>query len=86
VLALDMYEHASHLDFGANSRLCGAFMRNIDWSAVQGRYEDAVGVKRPRPLEQKQFADLPSVMVDEVQAMLESGALVQIIDTRPRRR
>ena len=83
VLALDMYEHAYHLDFGANSRLCGAFMRNIDWSAVQGRYEDAVGVKRPRPLEQKQLADLPSVMVDEVQAMLESGALVQIIDTRP---
>src|SRR5499426_20600 len=86
VLALDMYEHAYHLDFGANSRLCGAFMRNIDWSAVQGRYEDAVGVKRPRPLEQKQFADLPSVMVDEVQAMLEAGAPVQIIDTRPRRR
>ena len=62
VLALDMYEHAYHLDFGPNTvAYVATFMRNIDWSAVQGRYEDAVGVKPPRPLEQKQFGDLPSV-------------------------
>lgn len=85
ILALDMYEHAYHLDFGANaSAYVAAFMRNIDWSTVQGRYEDALAVKPPRPLEQKQFADLPSVTVDEVKAMLESGVAVQIIDTRPR--
>ena len=72
VLALDMYEHAYHLDFGPNTvAYVATFMRNIDWSAVQGRYEDAVGVKPPRPLEQKQFGDLPSVTVDEVKAMLE---------------
>ena len=59
-------------------------MRNIDWNAVQGRYEDAVAAKPPRPLEQKQFADLPSVTVDEVKAMLQSGVPVQVIDTRPR--
>src|SRR5205814_221909 len=42
ILALDMYEHAYHLDFGANaSAYVGAFMRNIDWNAVQGRYKDA---------------------------------------------
>src|SRR5262249_23940843 len=71
VLALDMYEHAYHLDFGANATsYVATFMRNIDWSAVQGRYEDAVGVKPPRPLEQKEFGDLPSVTVEEVQAML----------------
>jgi len=85
ILALDMYEHAYHLDFGANaSAYVAAFMRNIDWGAVQGRYEDALAVKPPRPLEQKQFADLPSVTVDEVKAMLEAGVPVQIIDTRPR--
>src|SRR5262249_33429248 len=57
VLALDMYEHAYHLDFGANSiSYVATFMRNIDWSAVQGRYEDAVEVKPLRPLEQQQFA------------------------------
>jgi Fe-Mn family superoxide dismutase len=85
ILALDMYEHAYHLDFGANSTAYVAtFMRNIDWSAVQGRYEDAVMAKPPRPLEQKQFTDLPAITVDEVKAMLQSGEPVQIIDTRPR--
>jgi superoxide dismutase, Fe-Mn family len=85
VLALDMYEHAYHLDFGPNTvSYVATFMRNIDWSAVHGRYEDAVGVKPPRPLEQKQFGDLPSVTVEEVKAMLDSGTPVQIIDTRPR--
>jgi len=85
VLALDMYEHAYHLDFGPNTvSYVATFMRNIDWNAVQGRYEDAVAVKPPRPLEQKQFADLPAITVDEVKAMLDSGTPVQIIDTRPR--
>jgi Fe-Mn family superoxide dismutase len=85
ILALDVYEHAYHLEFGANpSAYVAAFMRNIDWNAVQGRYEDAVAVKPPRPLEQKQFADLASVTVDEVKAMLQSGVPVQVIDTRPR--
>ena len=85
ILALDMYEHAYHLDFGANAAAyVAAFMRNIDWSAVYGRYEDAVTVKPPRPLEQKQFGDLPSITVDEVKAMLAAGEPVQVIDTRPR--
>jgi Fe-Mn family superoxide dismutase len=39
---------------------------------------------RPRPREQKEFADLPSVTVEEVKAMLESDVPVQIIDSRPR--
>jgi Fe-Mn family superoxide dismutase len=85
ILALDMYEHAYHLDFGTNATAyIAAFMRNIDWQAVQGRYEDAVKVLPPRPLEQKQFADVPSIFVEEVKAMLEAGTPVQIIDTRPR--
>ena len=85
ILALDMYEHAYHLEFGANaSAYIAAFMRNIDWSAVTLRYEDAIKVAPPRPLEQKQFADVPSISVEEVSAMLKSGTPVQIIDTRPR--
>jgi Fe-Mn family superoxide dismutase len=85
ILALDMYEHAYQLDFGTNSAAyVAAFMRNIDWSAVQGRYEDAIEIKPPRPLVQTQFADLPSVTVDEVRAMIQSGEPVQVIDTRPR--
>ncbi len=38
----------------------------------------------PRPLEQKQFGDLPSVTVEQVAAMLAAGTPVQIIDNRPR--
>ncbi len=85
VLALDMYEHAYHLEFGANAgAYIAAFMRNIDWSAVKLRYEDAIKVAPPRPLEQKQFADIPSISAEEVRGMLKSGAPVQIIDTRPK--
>jgi Fe-Mn family superoxide dismutase len=85
ILALDMYEHAYHIDFGANaSAYVAAFMRNIDWSAVEGRYEDATRVAPPRPLEQKQFAGVPAMTVEEVKAMLDSGERVQIIDARPR--
>jgi Fe-Mn family superoxide dismutase len=51
ILALDMYEHAYQIDFGTNaSAYVAAFMRNIDWSAVEGRYEDAITTKPPRPL------------------------------------
>jgi Fe-Mn family superoxide dismutase len=85
ILALDMYEHAYHLEFGANANAyIAAFMRNIDWSAVKLRYEDAIKVAPPRPLEQKEFAGTPSISVEEVRQMLKSGTPVQIIDTRPK--
>jgi len=85
VLALDMYEHAYHIDFGANARAyVDAFMRNIDWQAVEGRYQDARQVAPPRPLVQKEFGDLPGVAPEEVKAMLDSGKPVQFIDARPK--
>ncbi len=85
ILALDMYEHAFHIDFGANAKAyIEAFMRNVDWTAVQARYEDACQVAPPRPLVQEEFADVPAVSVEEVKAMVEAGKRVQIIDTRPR--
>ena len=85
ILALDMYEHAFHLEFGANAgAYIAAFMRNIDWSAVKERFEDAIKVAPPRPLEQKEFADVPSISVEEVREMMKSGTPVQIIDTRPK--
>ncbi|HEY0525597.1 MAG TPA: Fe-Mn family superoxide dismutase [Stellaceae bacterium] len=85
ILALDMYEHAYHIEFGANATAyVAAFMRNIDWDAVQTRYDDATKVAPPRPLVQKEFAEVPSITPEEVQAMLASGTPVQIIDTRPK--
>jgi superoxide dismutase, Fe-Mn family len=85
VLALDMYEHAYHIDFGADATAyIDAFMRNVDWKAVGGRFEDATKVEPPRPLAQPEFGDLPGVGVEEVSAMLKEGKAVQFIDARPR--
>jgi len=43
LLALDMYEHAYHMDFGAAAGLyVDAFMHNIDWPKVHTRYQLAV--------------------------------------------
>jgi Fe-Mn family superoxide dismutase len=85
ILALDMYEHAYHIEFGANSKAyVDAFMRNIDWQAVQDRYEDALKVAPPRPLVQKEFGDLPGIDVEEVRAMLDAGKPLQLIDVRAR--
>jgi len=85
LLALDMYEHAYHIDYGANARAyVDTFMRNLDWPAVAGRYEDAVTVEPLRPLVQPEFGDLPGVSVEEVQALLDAGTPVQFIDARPR--
>ena len=43
LLALDMYEHAYHMDFGANAGAwVDAFMVNINWAAVYARYQHAV--------------------------------------------
>jgi len=85
VLALDMYEHAYQLEFGANAKAyIAAFMRNIDWAAVQARLEDAASVVPPRRLEQKQFLDVPSVTPEQLKEMLDADVAVQVIDTRPR--
>jgi len=85
ILAIDMYEHAYQMDFGANATAyIAAFTRNIDWNAVQGRYGDAATIKPPKPLEQKQYGDLPSITPEELKAMLDSNTPVQIIDARPR--
>lgn len=43
VLALDMYEHAYHIDYGAGaSAYVDAYMQNVDWQVVHRRYSDAV--------------------------------------------
>src|SRR6266850_7804464 len=85
ILALDMYEHAYHIEYGANTTAyIAAFMRNIHWEAVEARYTDAMTVSRARALDQPEFKDVPSITPEEVQEMLSSGQRVQIIDTRPR--
>ncbi len=85
ILALDMYEHAYHIDFGANARAyVDTFFRNLDWPALEARYEDARRVQPPRPVAQPEFGDLPGISVEEVKEMVSSGQPVQVIDVRPR--
>ena len=49
ILALDMYEHAYHMDFGAAAgAYVDAFMANLDWARVYERYQLAVhGASEP---------------------------------------
>lgn len=44
ILALDMYEHSYHMDFGAKAAAyVDAFMQNINWTQVATRF-DALGL------------------------------------------
>ena len=84
LLALDMYEHAYHLDFGANATAyIDAFMRNIDWAAVAARMA-AVHADRPLPVEDPSEGSLPSLSVEELATQLAKGERVQVLDARPR--
>jgi len=84
VLVLDMYEHAYHMDFGANATAyIDAFMRNIDWATVINRM-DAVRADRSLPLEDPSDKALPSLSVEELAAQLAKGESVQVLDARPR--
>jgi len=84
VLALDMYEHAYHLDFGANATAyIDAFMRNIDWAAVTGRVA-AVQGDRTLPVDDPSDKSLPSLSIEELSGQLARGERVQVVDARPR--
>ncbi len=46
ILAIDMYEHAYHLDFGANATAyVDQVMANLNWERIGARYQSAVGEK-----------------------------------------
>ena len=84
VLALDMYEHSYHLDFGANATAyVDAFMRNVNWAAVIERLA-AVRADRALPNEDPSDTTLPSVSIEELAARLANGEPVQVLDARPR--
>src|SRR2546422_7213322 len=51
ILALDMFGPAYHLDFGAGAKAYGdAFMGNVGWQAVLGRFDGACKGEPPRGL------------------------------------
>jgi Fe-Mn family superoxide dismutase len=84
VLVLDMYEHAYHLDFGANATAyIDAFMRNIDWAVVLARMT-AVRAEGSLPVEAASDETLPSLSVEELADRLAKGEAIQVLDARPR--
>ena len=78
ILALDMYEHAYHLDFGARAATyVDAVMNNIHWERVAARYRRA----SLRPAADEVAAADPSrITVAQLQAMLEHGDEVAVLD------
>ena len=74
VLALDMYEHAYHLDFGAKAgAYVDAFMTNIAWERVADRHRRAAeGLRPARPAD----ADVPEMTVGQARRVIEDGEIL----------
>jgi Fe-Mn family superoxide dismutase len=82
VLALDMYEHAYHIDFGANATAyVDAFMRNVDWAVVADRMREASGVASSAGVADD---SLPSISIEALSAELAKSDRVQVLDVRPK--
>jgi Fe-Mn family superoxide dismutase len=44
LIALDMYEHSYHMDYGANAgAYLEAVLANLDWAVIEARYRAALG-------------------------------------------
>jgi Fe-Mn family superoxide dismutase len=82
LLVLDMYEHAYHIDFGANAAAyIDAFMRNIDWTVVGQRLAEAIGNAPGKPAAVDE--SLPSISIEEL-SELAANQQVQVLDARPK--
>lgn len=72
LLALDMYEHAYHLDFGSNAAgYVDAFMANIAWARVAARWAGDALQAKPNTV------DAPTA-----RAMLDADSDLLVIDAR----
>jgi superoxide dismutase, Fe-Mn family len=72
VLALDMYEHSYHLDFGSNAAgYVDAFMANIAWSRVADRFTGQTPAPRPHTI------DAPTA-----KALLDADPDLLVVDAR----
>jgi Fe-Mn family superoxide dismutase len=78
ILALDMYEHAYHLDFGAAAgAYVDAFMDNLDWAPVYERYQLAVhAASQPFAAAQDQIGDAVLLDVRRAGVFEQAPALI----------
>ena len=84
ILVLDMYEHAYHLEFGANAlAYVDAFMRLIEWTVVSERLMHAMAGHERRESQASDDA-LTSISVEELGALMVTDQRPQVVDARPR--
>ena len=78
ILALDMYEHSYHMDFGAAAgAYVDAFMANIDWAQVYERYQLAVdGASEPFGAAQEELASAEVLDVRRAGMFEKADALI----------
>lgn len=76
ILALDMYEHAYHMDFGSNAgAYVDVFMDNLHWDRPAKRFLDAIG----NPGDTDSIDD-NEISVEELAAMMASGDVPLLLD------
>jgi superoxide dismutase, Fe-Mn family len=77
ILALDMHEHAYHMDFGANlTAYIDAFMRNVDWTMIEKRLARA---EARAPASESEDAEPPGpASVDEITASFDASAIARL--------
>jgi Fe-Mn family superoxide dismutase len=89
ILALDMYEHSYHMEFGTNAgAYVEAFMANIAWPRVAARFNGVAAENKPHtiaaPEARKLLAADPDVIV--IDARLEDDAAAVPVRLRGARR
>ncbi|MCB4824211.1 MULTISPECIES: Fe-Mn family superoxide dismutase [Roseicella] len=80
VLALDMYEHSYHLDFGARAGdYVDAVMRNLHWERLGRRHQAAVSTPAASG---ENHGGSDAIAPERVRDMLASGEPVTVLDVR----
>jgi superoxide dismutase, Fe-Mn family len=81
ILAVDMYEHAYHLDFGAKAAAyVDALMANIHWDRVAARYARAFGAAAPEAAALVDATGHKMTSVAQLQATLDRGDATIVLD------
>jgi superoxide dismutase, Fe-Mn family len=78
ILALDLYEHAYHLDFGAKARpYIDAVMANLSWDRIAARFHASA-----TPFAQTAAADPLAVSVRRLATLLDGDQPPLVLDVR----